>query len=78
MDGWALTNCVGWDAASGKVLQLVNILKDLPEDIRNGRCYLPMDELRRVGINEPRRTVRNLRRAAPGIRGMEAEGIAVP
>ncbi len=25
----------------GKGLQLVNILRDLPEDLRNGRCYLP-------------------------------------
>lgn len=25
----------------GKGLQLVNILRDLPEDLKNGRCYLP-------------------------------------
>jgi len=25
----------------GKGLQLVNILRDAPEDLRNGRCYLP-------------------------------------
>lgn len=25
----------------GKGLQLVNILRDLPEDLENGRCYLP-------------------------------------
>src|SRR5581483_4662490 len=29
----------------GKGLQLVNILRDLPEDLRKGRCYLPMDKL---------------------------------
>jgi farnesyl-diphosphate farnesyltransferase len=28
--------------AYGKGLQLVNILRDLPEDLRNGRCYLPV------------------------------------
>jgi farnesyl-diphosphate farnesyltransferase len=31
----------------GKGLQLVNILRDLPEDLRQGRCYLPKDQLSR-------------------------------
>ncbi len=31
--------------AFGKGLQLVNILRDLPRDLRDGRCYLPADEL---------------------------------
>lgn len=34
----------------GKGLQLVNILRDAPADLRDGRCYLPEDELRAVGI----------------------------
>jgi farnesyl-diphosphate farnesyltransferase len=29
----------------GKGLQLVNILRDLPADLKNGRCYLPMERL---------------------------------
>jgi farnesyl-diphosphate farnesyltransferase len=29
----------------GKGLQLVNILRDLPTDLRHGRCYLPADKL---------------------------------
>lgn len=29
----------------GKGLQLVNILRDLPADLKNGRCYLPQDKL---------------------------------
>lgn len=29
----------------GQALQLVNILRDLPADLRQGRCYLPADEL---------------------------------
>ena len=29
----------------GKGLQLVNILRDLPADLRQGRCYLPADDL---------------------------------
>jgi farnesyl-diphosphate farnesyltransferase len=35
----------------GKGLQLVNILRDLPEDLRNGRCYLPETELRAAGTS---------------------------
>jgi farnesyl-diphosphate farnesyltransferase len=34
----------------GKGLQLVNILRDLPADLRLGRCYLPDLELRTLGL----------------------------
>jgi farnesyl-diphosphate farnesyltransferase len=34
----------------GEGLQLVNILRDAPADLRDGRCYLPEDELRDAGI----------------------------
>lgn len=34
----------------GKGLQLVNILRDLPADLKNGRCYLPMEELRKAQL----------------------------
>ncbi|HEX4644696.1 MAG TPA: phytoene/squalene synthase family protein, partial [Verrucomicrobiae bacterium] len=34
----------------GKGLQLVNILRDLPEDLRQGRCYLPADSLATAGL----------------------------
>jgi farnesyl-diphosphate farnesyltransferase len=34
----------------GKGLQLVNILRDLPKDLRNGRCYLPMEKLVEAGL----------------------------
>jgi farnesyl-diphosphate farnesyltransferase len=33
----------------GQALQLVNILRDLPEDLDAGRCYLPQEELQREG-----------------------------
>lgn len=33
----------------GQALQLVNILRDLHEDLPRGRCYLPADELRAAG-----------------------------
>lgn len=35
----------------GKGLQLINILRDLPEDIAAGRCYLPEHDLRNLGRN---------------------------
>ncbi len=47
----------------GKGLQLVNILRDLPKDLRQGRCYVPAERLGRAGLqpgdllepgNEPR------------------------
>lgn len=34
-----------WGINFGKGLQLVNILRDLPTDLRAGRCYLPADKL---------------------------------
>ncbi|MCA9791736.1 MAG: squalene/phytoene synthase family protein, partial [Candidatus Eremiobacteraeota bacterium] len=34
----------------GKALQLTNVLRDLPRDLRNGRCYLPLDELAQSGL----------------------------
>lgn len=34
----------------GKGLQLVNILRDLPRDLRQGRCYLPAQRLARVQL----------------------------
>ena len=47
----------------GKGLQLVNVLRDLPVDLRHGRCYLPSEQLQTNGLrpqellqpaNEPR------------------------
>jgi len=34
----------------GKGLQLVNILRDVPADLRNGRCYLPEEKLSEVRL----------------------------
>ena len=38
-------------ASFGKALQLVNILRDMPADLRAGRCYLPADELQTAGAD---------------------------
>ncbi len=34
----------------GKALQLTNVLRDVPRDLRNGRCYLPQTELAEAGL----------------------------
>lgn len=34
----------------GKGLQLINILRDLPADLKRGRCYLPMDKLEKFKL----------------------------
>ena len=48
-----------WDAEEmsekgirfGKALQLTNVLRDVPKDLRLGRCYLPGEVLERVGLS---------------------------
>lgn len=35
----------------GVAMQLTNILRDVGEDARNGRCYLPDEDLAKFGIN---------------------------
>lgn len=44
------TELVPLGTALGKALQLVNILRDMPVDLRAGRCYLPAEQLRAVGV----------------------------
>lgn len=37
--------------AMGVAMQLTNILRDVGEDLRRGRVYLPLDELERFGVS---------------------------
>jgi farnesyl-diphosphate farnesyltransferase len=47
---WALRE-MSEDAVSfGKALQLTNVLRDVPSDLANGRCYLPAHELAALGL----------------------------
>ena len=59
---WAPLLGVGGDrdglSVLGELLQLVDILEDLPIDLAAGRCYLPRADLRRLGLE-----VTDLRRA---------------
>ncbi len=34
----------------GKGLQLINVLRDVPADLANGRCYLPLERITPVGL----------------------------
>jgi len=45
-DAFLLSNGIRF----GKGLQLVNILRDLPADLRNGRSYLPSDRLAQTNL----------------------------
>jgi farnesyl-diphosphate farnesyltransferase len=46
-DSWLLAQGIRF----GKGLQLVNILRDLPADLRQGRCYLPAARLASCSLN---------------------------
>ena len=57
----------------GKALQLTNVLRDVPRDLRNGRCYLPSPNLARAGLVpadllEPANAARALPVLTPWIR----------
>jgi farnesyl-diphosphate farnesyltransferase len=41
---------IGDGVAFGKGLQMINILRDLPEDLTRGRCYVPEDLLSQVRL----------------------------
>jgi farnesyl-diphosphate farnesyltransferase len=53
-----LPACAGWDAGEmrrrgmrfGRALQMTNVLRDVPQDLRIGRCYLPRAALARHGL----------------------------
>ena len=62
----------------GKGLQLINILRDVGVDLQAGRCYLPADQLRSLGL-EPADLSRDPARAEPLLqiwRARAEEGIA--
>ena len=50
---WDLPRMRALGVRLGKGLQLTNVLRDLPRDLRHGRCYLPRQDLARLGL-EPR------------------------
>jgi len=47
---WDVEKMSATSVRFGKALQLTNVLRDLPRDLRNGRCYIPTDELSAAGL----------------------------
>ncbi|MEL6269232.1 MAG: phytoene/squalene synthase family protein, partial [Chloroflexota bacterium] len=50
--GYNSTEAIPYAVRLGVALQLTNILRDVGEDWRNGRLYLPLDELQEFGLSE--------------------------
>lgn len=50
--GFAGGEAIPYAIKLGVALQLTNILRDIGEDWRLGRCYLPQSELAQFGLNE--------------------------
>lgn len=50
--GYRNPRCKEYSVALGYALQLTNIIRDVGEDARNGRIYLPQEDLRRFGVTE--------------------------
>jgi phytoene synthase len=50
--GYRNPACADYSVALGYALQITNIIRDVGEDARNGRIYLPLEDLRRFGVTE--------------------------
>lgn len=48
---------MAWGQAFGRSLQLINILRDVPEDLEKGRCYLPGATTREKMLEEQKRWI---------------------
>jgi farnesyl-diphosphate farnesyltransferase len=48
---WDVEIMKPWGVRFGKGLQMTNILRDLAQDLRLGRCYLPLEELVLHGLS---------------------------
>lgn len=50
LHGWDIATQRRWGREYGKALQLTNVLRDVPRDLRIGRCYLPHSQLAECGL----------------------------
>ena len=50
MRHWDQSTMIPLGIRFGKGLQMVNILRDLPQDLKNGRCYIPKVLLKQVDL----------------------------
>ncbi len=54
--------------AVGEALQITNILRDISSDVKMGRCYLPLEDLKAVGVSPSHlKDKKNLSRVKPVI-----------
>ena len=60
----------------GVAMQLTNSLRDVGEDAANGRCYLPDDALRAVGLTREQVMARDIDVRSPAWRAMICEFVA--
>ena len=51
--GYRDRRTLDYAADLGMAFQLTNIIRDVGEDARRNRIYLPLDEIRRHGVSEP-------------------------
>jgi farnesyl-diphosphate farnesyltransferase len=74
---WDLSRMRALGARFGQGLQLVNVLRDLPRDLRLGRCYLPRTELAALGLTpQDLLTPAALPRARPLVDALIDEAVA--
>lgn len=50
--GYAADSALDYGIALGRAMQMTNILRDVGEDARMGRIYLPLDDMQRFGYTE--------------------------
>jgi phytoene synthase len=50
--GYTNRNTLKYAHDLGIALQLTNIIRDVGEDARRGRIYLPLDEIKKAGLSE--------------------------
>lgn len=50
LDSWDPERMSGLGVRFGKALQMTNVLRDVSKDLRIARCYLPLEQLDRVGV----------------------------
>jgi farnesyl-diphosphate farnesyltransferase len=51
LSAWDVQRMSALGVRFGKALQLTNILRDMPKDLRQGRCYLPETALSPLGLS---------------------------
>ena len=69
-------NAIGFARTLGVAMQLTNILRDIGEDASNGRCYLPDEALRSVGLTREQVIALDVDVRSPAWRAMMREFVA--